>query len=165
MGYRELFLVLFGGMLFSLLMTQINTNIVEGREALQELELEHTAAAVAQQFIEEAKAKDFDGQVGVISASLMPGSFTSPLSLGLEIGEFYPNFSDVDDYHGLDRTVGVQGVPFQVKIEVAYVQDADPEAKVLVPTFFKKMTVTVSSSYLQHSVTLEHIFTFFGMDL
>ncbi len=163
MGYRELLLVLVGAVLFSLLMLQINTNIVEGREALQELEIEHTAAAVAQQFIEEAKARDFDEQVGAITTAQMPAFFT--LLLGPELGEAHPNFNDVDDYHGLNKTVAVEGIDFHVQIAVAYVQDADPESVVLVQTFFKKMTVTVSSSWLHNSITLKHVFTFFGVNL
>jgi hypothetical protein len=163
MGYRELFLVLISIVLFSLLMTQINTNTVEGREALQEVEISHTAAAIAQQFIEEAKSKKFDAQVGMIAPSAMPAEFTPWNGLGHGWWESYPNFNDVDDYHNFNQTVSVQGINFTVSIAVKYVQDNNPEQEVSTNTFFKKMTVTVSSAWLPHSVTLKHVFSYFGV--
>lgn len=161
MGYRELFLVLVSVVLLTLLMTQINSNTVHGREALQQLEIEHTAASVAQQFIEEAKSKMFDSQVG-IPANLMPGGFTPANALGPG-SEVYPNFNDVDDYNGYSGTLTVDGLDFTVSIQVVYVQDSDLETPAGAQTFFKKMTVTVSSSWLPGSVTLKQVFSYFGV--
>lgn len=162
MGYRELFLVLVSVVLLTLLMTQINSNTVHGREALQQLEIEHTAASVAQQFIEEAKSKPFDSQVG-IPANLMPSGFTPVASLGPGVGETYPNFNDVDDYDGYNGTLTIDGLDFTVSIQVVYVQDSDLETTAGAQTFFKKMTVTVSSSWLPGSVTLKQVFSYFGV--
>jgi len=163
MGYKELFLVLVSIILLSLLTTQINTNIAQGREALQEVEIEHTAISIAQQFIEEARSKKFDAQVGMIDPADMPDGFTPYNSLGHGSWESYPNFNDVDDYHNFNQTVMVKDIDFSVSIQVSYVQDANPEQEASTETFFKKMTVTVSSSWLPNSVTLKHVFSYFGV--
>jgi hypothetical protein len=175
MGYQQLFLVLASVVLMSLLMLQINTNTVAGSEALQRLELEHTAIAIAQQFIEEAKSKRFDEVSSSIPPSAMPGGFNHWNSLGHGPTESYPNFDDVDDYHNLTRTVYVNGasfdpaatsgVPFTVSIQVHYVNDSNPDLAVSQRTFFKRMTVTVSSSYIPNSVAVKHVFSYYGVNL
>jgi hypothetical protein len=166
MGYRELFLVLGGMVLLSLLMMQINRNAVEGREMLQQLEIQHTAASFAQQYLEEAKSKNFDDLVGIPPA-LMPGGFTDPNSLGPEGGEAYPLFNDVDDYDDYSDTLFVSGLDFRTTIDVDYVQDTKPDSAIGVQTYFKRMTVNVSSSWLPpgQTVTLKHVFTYFGVTM
>ncbi|MDZ7300899.1 MAG: hypothetical protein ONB44_02020 [candidate division KSB1 bacterium] len=164
MGYRELFLVLVSIVLLSMLMTQINTNVVQGREALQQIEIEHAAASIAQQYIEEAKSKLFDAQIPYITdPSTMPGSFTPASGLGHGSWEIYPNYNDVDDYNYFSTTRTENGIDFTVSIRVQYVEDSNPEVAVSYRTFFKRMTVTVSSSWLPRSLVLKHIFSYFGV--
>jgi hypothetical protein len=172
MGYRELFLVLASVVLLTLLMTRINSNTVEGREALQQLELEHVAASIAQQFIEEAKSKNFDGWVGIVDPPFTPYD-----QLGKGVGESYPNFNDVDDYDDFNRkfyvngenfeadSSAVNGIPFNVGIQVQYVSEANPDSAVLTETFLKRMTVTVSSSYIPSSIIVKHVFSYYGVNL
>lgn len=163
MGYRELFLVVSSVFLFSLMMVQINTNLIQGREVLQEAEIAHTAISVAQQFIEEAKSKKFDAKVDTLNPGDMPTQFTPWYALGHAAGESYPNFNDVDDYHNFSDTLFVYGMDFIVNIDVCYVQDSNPEQKVKTETFFKKMAVSVSSSWLDNPLTLKHIFSYYGI--
>lgn len=165
MGYRELFLVLVSVVLLTTLMVQINSNTVEGREALQELEIAHTAASVAQRFIEEGKSKLFDAQIGMIDPADMPDDFTPYSSLGHGWWEDYPNFNDVDDYHNFVDTVYVAGVDYRVSITVRYVNDNAPETTVNAETFFKRMTVTVTSSWLPNAnIVLKQIYSYYGMN-
>ncbi len=173
MGYRELFLVLASTVLLTLLMVQINRNTAEGREALQQLEMEHIAASMAQQFIEEAKSKKFDAQIGMISPADMPGDFTPWNGLGPGWWESYPNFNDVDDYHNFTRTMYVDGsnfnansgIPFNVSIQVHYVSDANPDVAVSQQTYFKRVTVTVSSAYIPNAITVKQVFSYFGVNM
>lgn len=175
MGYRELFLVMAGSILLTLLIVQINTHNVEGSEALQQMELTHTATAIAQQFIDEARAKKFDGQVGMADASTFPGTLTAWNNLGPGNWEVYPVYNDIDDYHGFNKTfyvtgtaidsVSTNGVPFTVAIQVQYVSAAKPDSAVQTNTFLKRMTVNVSSSWLPHSVTVKQVFSYFGVNM
>ncbi|MDZ7268169.1 MAG: hypothetical protein ONB48_09275 [candidate division KSB1 bacterium] len=177
MGYRELLLVLVSVVLLTLLMTQINSQTVEGREALQELSLHQAAASLAQQFIEEARSKKFDALVGVLAPGDMPDGFTPWNWLGHSGSESYPRFNDVDDYHGFSRTIyvngantnltGTDGIPFNVNIQVHYVSEANPDSAVSHETFLKRMTVNVTSSWLPTgtTVTLKHVFSYFGVNM
>jgi hypothetical protein len=175
MGYQNLFLVMMSSILLTLLVIQINSNNVEGSETLQQMELAHTATAIAQQFIDEAKSKKFDSQVGMVDPATMPGTLTPWNSLGAGGWETYPGYNDVDDYHNFSQTLYVtgtninpdstNGVPFMVNIQVQYVSAAKPDSTVLTETFLKRMTVTVSSSWLPHSVTVKQIFSYFGVNM
>lgn len=169
MGYREMFLVMVSVILLSTLMLRINSNAVEGRELLQQLEIEHMAASIAQQIIEEAKSKKFDDLVGtsIITPSSSPSAvFTPAFAMGPE-GEVYPNYNDVDDYRfGLTDTLYINGIDFILTTGVEYVQDSAPDTDWGSPTFFKRMTVTVESSWLPAGriITLKHVFSYFGVE-
>jgi len=167
MGYRELFLALLSVILLSTITLRINANAVQAREVLQQIEMQHVAATVAQQFLEEAKSKKFDTQIGFIPLVSMPALFTPAANLGPEIGETYPAFDDVDDYEAYNDTLFVNGLDFIATIDVVYVTDLNPNLAVLLPTFFKRMTVTVSSRWLPAGSTpiSRHIFTYFGANL
>jgi hypothetical protein len=165
MGFRELLLVVFATALFSLLILNINVASQRNHEALQETEIAHTAISVAQRFLEEAKSKKFDAQVGVLDPATFPGTFTPAGGLGHHpTNESYPNFNDVDDYHNFSQAVTVLSMDFQVEIEVFYVDETDLEQDAGTETFFKMMRVKVSSVWLSHTVTLKQVFSYFGMD-
>ena len=163
MGYRELLLVLMGIGLFSLLTTQTNVNMANGREAMQEVEIQHLAVSVARQFIEEARAKQYDAVLSFLDEDDItdPSVFTG--SLGHGGHESYPNFNDVDDFHNFNQTIYVQGIDFQVSIEVIYINDSDPTSPAGTKTYFKKMAVTVNSGYLPGSITFKQVFSYFGV--
>jgi len=175
MGYRELFLVMVSSILLTLLIIQINDHTAEGSETLQRLELEHTATAIAQQFIDEAKSKKFDAQVGMIDPDDMPDDFTPWNSLGPGWWESYPKFNDVDDYHNLNKMlyvtgtnidmVSTNGVPFRARIKVHYVNQVKPDSAVNTETYLKRMTITVSSTWLPDSVTVKQVFSYFGVNM
>ena len=168
MGYRELFLVLLSVVLLTMLMVQINASTNESRDSLQELEIAHTAASVAQQYLEEIKSKQFDALSSILPAASMPNGFTAWNSLGHGWWETYPNFNDVDDYHNFARTQNVNGVDYNVTIKVHYVRDSAPDVVYNDETFFKRVTVTVTSSYLTNpnmsSIVVKQVFSFFGVN-
>ncbi len=168
MGYRELFLVLLSVVLLTTLMVQINASTNESRETLQELEIAHTAASVAQQYLEEIKSKKFDALSDILPLASMPSGFSPYNSLGHGWWETYPNYNDVDDYNGLTRTQTVNGVDYNVIIQVHYVQDTAPDTPFNNETFFKRVTVKVTSSYLANTqmdtIAVKQVFSYFGVN-
>ena len=165
MGYRELFLVLTSVLVLSLMTVNVNNTLMQGRETLQEIEIAQIAVSVAQRFIEEAKSKKFDTNVGSLGPGDMPAGFTNPGSLGPGGGETYPNFDDVDDYNNFSTTLYIKGLDFAVHIHVGYVEDTDPETVVNYETYYKRMQVTVTSSWMNGQVILKHVFSYYGSDL
>ena len=69
----------------------------------------------------------------------------------------------VDDFHGLAKTWQEEGIDFQAEITVNYADGTlpDPIQDVSYATFIKRFSVTVTSPYLDYTVSLNHIFTYY----
>lgn len=117
-----------------------------------------TAFSLADNLIEEIKGKSFD-QTTINFPTTNPASLT-PASLGPDSGEVYPYYNDVDDYNGFQDTVSAPYFEtYYISCVVQYVSADDPDEVSSTQTFYKKVTVTVSSPYLDHGVYLSSIFT------
>ncbi len=118
-----------------------------------------TAFSLADNLIEEIKGKSFD-QTTINFPTTNPASLTAPAYLGPDSGEAYPYYNDVDDYNGFRDTVTAPYFEtYYVSCSVQYVNSDDPDETSSTQTFYKKVTVSVSSPYLDHSVLLSSIFT------
>lgn len=124
-------------------------------------EFDYYAISLAQGIIEEAKTRFFDVAVEVTPPPLsnLPGAFTYPL--GPRGGEYYPNFTDVDDYNGLTLNVSTPRVNYTVTVRVVYVNDTNLTTTVFNRTFYKKMTVAVTGDYISSPVVLSHVFSYY----
>ena len=118
-----------------------------------------TAISLADNLLEEIKSKSFD-QATVQFPTCNLSSLTPPSSLGPEAGEVYPNFNDVDDYNGFCDTVAAPYFEsYYVSCKVEYVSGDSPDVVSNVQTFDKRAIVTVTSPYLNNSISLSEIFT------
>jgi hypothetical protein len=155
MGQRELLLTIGAIIIFSLTSLSINQLSLRNSEAIYGQQAEFYAVSVAQRFIEEAKAKAFDENTitGTVSA---PSGFST---LGPDT-ESYPNFDDVDDFSGFSTTdpsiIGT--IVDSVAIAVSYVQEDLTET--VSHTYYKKMTVTAFSDYLNSPVQADYVFAY-----
>ena len=55
---------------------------------------------------------------------------------------------DMDDYDGMTVSMNVDGLEYEVSIEVRYVQDSNPDNTSAVQTFSKEVRLEISSPYL-----------------
>ena len=152
-----------------------NNNVIVNSLALaSENEVSIIAFSEAQSVIDEAKMKAFDeNTISVV----VPDSTSFSATLGRE-GETFPspldtssstgyrssvNFDDVDDYTGYTRLVKTSssiGKGDTVSADVRYVAAANPDSVVSGKTYFKKMTVTVKSPYLNQPYSISYVFTY-----
>jgi len=160
MGEREMLLVLGAMFFFSMTNLSMNRFCLNNNEVMMKSEFDYYAISLAQRIIEEVKTRQFDANL-----SDPPNSFDSPYSMGHNQYESYPNFNDVDDYNGevLDNDdLGINPpVDYTVSIQVVYVNENNPDVRVYSRTFFKKMTVTVTSDYMTSPVSLSHVFAYY----
>ncbi|MFA6979813.1 MAG: hypothetical protein WC209_10865 [Ignavibacteriaceae bacterium] len=119
------------------------------------------ATASAQSVIEGIQTKAFDENT-ITSSVSSTGSLTANASLGPDAGEsITTQFDDVDDYKNYTEVDTFQQFgQFTVLVDVNYVQKYSPETVSASPTFLKKIDVTVSNSYLAHSLTLSRIISY-----
>ncbi len=165
MGEREMFLVLGAMLFFTMTSLSVNRFCLDNNQVMRQSEFEYYAISLAQGIIEEGKTRAFDVAVEGATPPLssLPGLFTYPC--GPRWDENYPNYTDVDDYNGLNLTVtaNVNGpkVNYTVRVVVGYVAETNLNTIVSYKTFYKKMIVTVTSSYISTPVVLSHVFSYY----
>ncbi len=127
------------------------------------------ATSLAASVIEEATGKAFDestsGAMAQNVSDLTPAGY-----FGLDDGETVLTRDDVDDYHGMARadTVDVGGtlnrVVFSTSCRITYVDPSNPDVDAGVPTWFKRVSVTVTSQVMTDTVRQELIFSYFRFE-
>jgi len=134
--------------LLSVLVLNVNRTILYSSECYYGAEAISTATSVGQQLIDEISSKAFDEKT-LSNYITEVSNFTAFDSLSNETGEVYPNFDDVDDYHGYSR---IDNTPrlgtFTSTVTVCYVNPNSPDAVQNAKTRMKKFTVSVSSDLL-----------------
>lgn len=158
MGQRELLLTVGAIALFGLASLRINQAAVGHADAIYGQQAELYALSLAQQLVEEAKTKQFDERAINQIVDDIPGDFTGSPGLGPDPDEVYPNFDDLDDFNGLTRTVDTDVGPMEVNVQAYYVDESDLETAVSPKKPYKRMTVTVTSAYLNSPVQVHYIF-------
>lgn len=151
-GYSEVLQTMAAMVLFSLILLQSNRMILINNQQEIESSAEQRAVAIAQEFIDEARALPFDDNAVTGPPSEVPEGFSSCGSGGAS----RPNYDDFDDFHGdtYTKTWGPNSSEeaFQVDIQVLYVSPPDfdiADGHTGTPyTLYKKMVVTVTSPYL-----------------
>jgi hypothetical protein len=150
--------------LLSLISLRFNATILENRTTEVENKVYLTAFSLADDLIEEIKQKAFDEQT-IDFHSISPEQLTP-------IGEFAPEvrdagetenpstWDDIDDYNGYSKSISLPHVEnYTVTSNINYVSAADQDEISNTQTFFKRVTVRVTSPYLSHPVRLFFVFT------
>jgi len=159
MGQREMFLVLGAMFFFTMNSLSVNRFCLHNSEIMMQSEFDYYAISLAQRIIEEGKTRLFDSVLETGTPANPPDDFTYPL--GPRNDEHYPNFTDVDDYNGLTLNVNTPRGDYVVSVQVGYVKDGHPDDIVTEKTYYKKITVTVSSDYISDDVVLEHVYSYY----
>ena len=146
-------------MLLSILVLRVNNNFTDTSTVLQDSKLGILATSIATSQIEEISRLAFDECTDSNSTSSL-SSLTPPGSLGPEPGETYPNYNDVDDYNGFTKTDTSMTAVFHISCSVVYVSDTNPDVASAVPTWNKKITITVSSPSMLDTIRTSTIYSY-----
>ncbi len=116
-----------------------------------------TAFSLADDLIEEMKQKAFD-QRTVDFQAINQTQLTPPNALGRDGTEAWPDFNDIDDYKGYQKTTNIPlAEGYKVMCDVVYCNAAGQPQ--ITQQFYKKVTVTVSSPYLDDQFYMSFIFS------
>jgi|ERR1035437_10241943 hypothetical protein len=116
------------------------------------------ATGVAQTLLEQIQTEAFDS--ATVSKSVSSTSALTPVGgLGpdLLLGETsFTKFNDVDDYNNYSEidTIGSTDI-FNVKVRVSYATKMNPDVSSSVPTFSKRVDISVYNKYLNLIDTLK----------
>lgn len=150
--------------LFSLISVRFDSAVLENTRVEVENKIYLTAFSLADDLIEEIKQKAFDEET-VVFRSINPEELTPRNNFAPEFrdaGETTDpaTWDDIDDYNGYSKYVSLPHAEgFQVTSQVEYVSASNPDVTSLTQTFFKRITVRVTSAYLSNPVKLSFIFT------
>jgi hypothetical protein len=165
----QMLLVLGAMLLFAITLPSVNNAILFSESNQVVTQVENSAMAVAQGYLSEAAVMAFD-EVCLTSLPLVASQLTPIANLGSDAGEYYPNFDDLDDFGDLSLvdTTAFPSITFNVTGAVDYVDPNNPETTSAIPTFVKRLRVTVTSSYLVDpasrdslDITLQRLYAFY----
>jgi len=159
MNTGQSFLSIGALLLFSLVSLNFNASVLSNTTVEVENKVYLTAFSLADDLIEEIKQKAFDAAT-IDFPTTDPSTLTAADNLGKGSWETYPDYNDIDDYHGfVDMVSAPHAEGYEITCVVQYVDGDDPDQIVSTQTFYKKVTITVDSPYLRSPIQLSHIFT------
>jgi hypothetical protein len=147
--------------LMALVSLRFNTTLLQNRTTEIENKVYLTAFSLADDLIEEIKQKAFDEETvewrAITTDQLTPYNLFGPVDPG-ESSVY--NFDDIDDYNGYSKAVSLPHAEnYSVTSTVDYVTASNPDVTSLSQTFFKRVSVNVTSPYMSHAVKLSFVFT------
>ncbi len=120
-----------------------------------------TGSALAQSLIEEITQKSFDEKT-VNQVINTVDSLTLPSQLGPDVGETNVTlFDDVDDYKNYIKTDSLQRLgQFISRVIVYYVQSTNTEILSSNRTFFKKIDILVTNSFIKDTIKMFRVIAY-----
>ena len=159
MQLGETLLIIGALVIFATATLYLNEIKYENEEMLWQSEFRAAAVNIAQSFIEEGGALEFDEVIVNESYVNLPDDFTSVESLGPESGETYP-FDDVDDFNGYSSEYSTGRGDYTVTITVSYSDTTTLAQGYGSKTYLKIMEVIVSGELFSDSIRCNYLFCY-----
>ena len=156
------FLLLAGGILFfTNLVLTFNRSSMSQALVVYENESFIYGESLSQGLLEEIQTRAFDENT--VSSMVDSLEKLSPAnSLGYESGEDSINqFDDIDDFNNYVFTDSLSGQGnFVINVSVYYINTYLPDVKSNLPTFSKRVDISMDNPYLQGTVRVSKIFSY-----
>jgi hypothetical protein len=135
--------------LLSLLILNANRAVLGNTRTVYTGQYASTSISIAQSYILEATMKEYDQKT--IGLPLINDATKFSTILGPEAGETsIGKFNDVDDYDGYSTMITIPTDPltaYQVSFIVEYVTESDYSVVCSSPSYYKRITVSVTVPY------------------
>ncbi len=140
--------------IFSIVSLLFNSTVLQTSTLEIEDKVYLNAFSLADDLIEEMKEKAFDEKT-IDFQAINVSQLSSVLA---PEGETWPYFDDIDDYNGYQKDIDAPHAEgYRVDCNVEYC-DADGSYSAS-QTYYKKVTITVSSDYLRDAFQMYFIFS------
>ena len=155
MNTGQSFLSIGSMLLLALVSLNFNSSVLQNTTVETENKVYLTAFSLADDLVEEIKQKAFDEKT-IDFQAIAVNQLSLPL--GPEAGEVWPNFNDVDDYQNYSKPVSLPHVEdYTVSCQVNYSNSSGENQ--LSQSYFKKVTIQVTSKYMGSPLYLRFIFS------
>lgn len=143
--------------IYGFISIQFNSTILENSSTEIEDKVYLTAFSLADDLIEEIKEKAYDEKTLDFQA-IAASQLTTYYALTYEAGETWPNFDDIDDYNNYNKLVDLPHAEgYDLTCNVNYVDSNGNN--LTAESFYKKVTITVTSDYMRYPLHLSFIFS------
>ena len=161
MNTGQMLLSLCAVVLLSFLILRVDSSQLTTQEQLINSKIGIMAISIGSSIIEDANKKAFDEKT--VNGSVGNANDLSS-TLGTDIGEYSndPNtFDDFDDYNGMNQPYySLDSTKFNIRCSVYYIDPKNPGTKSTIQTFSKEMDLTISSPFMQDTIKLNTIFSY-----
>ena len=163
MNTGQMLLTIGALLLLSAVMLRVNSNNFSTESVRDEARFGVIATSIATSIIEQAKSLAFDANTDTNSVSSL-SELTSVFNLGPDAGENstdIKSFNDFDDFDGYTTTDStLQSAVFEISCSVNYVSKSNLMGFSSIPTWHKKISVTVSSPSMDDNLTEASIYSY-----
>ena len=137
----------------------INNSFTEDDQFFNQTRFGLEAIALASSIIEEASQLPFDEQSwDSTKIEKIPTDFTIANSLGPDFGETdFATFDDFDDFNGFSSAETTMQNVYNISCNVVYINPAYPDIESINRSFFKKLSVSVSSKVSSDTLSLSYV--------
>ncbi|MBE0644836.1 MAG: hypothetical protein IH600_12200 [Bacteroidetes bacterium] len=167
MNTGQMMLTIAAFMLLGVVTLNLRTASFQNEEVLDGNEYTQKAVAIGRSLIEEMQEKPFDAAFNTKKIVKLQDL----TSCGPGTGEKYPNFSDLDDFHGSVFRSPAPGVTpttttpkclwdtwgYTVRVTVEYVSTTNPTVKVSGTSFAKRVTLSIFNSFSNETVIMSYL--------
>jgi len=163
MNTGQMILTIGALLLLSTVMLRVNSNNFSTESVRDEARFGVMATSIVTSIIEQAKNCAFDANTDSNSVSSL-SDLTSVFDLGLDAGEnsadikTFNDFDDFDGYTEIDSTMPL--AIFEISCSVDYVSKSDLMGVSSVPTWHKKISVTVANPSLGDTLKGASIYSY-----
>jgi MSHA pilin protein MshD len=160
MNTGQMLLTIGAMLLLSTLVLKVNTTNMTTDSVRSEAQFGVIATSLITSIMEEAKSKAFDSKTDSNSVTLL-SQLTEPNKLGPESGETYDMFNDFDDFNNFAKVdSSMPSAPFNILCKVVYVAQNNVKGYSTLPTWHKKLSVTVSSTFMSDTISQSTIYSY-----
>lgn len=160
MNTGQMFLTIGALVLLSTLMLRINTNNLQTDTIRAEAQYTVLATSIITSIMEKAKSLAFDATTDTNTVTSITG-LTPASSLGPSGGETYDTFNDFDDFNGYTKVDSTMpSAVFDISCEVFYIHKTNLKDKYNSRTWHKKITIQVSSPFMQDTIKQSTIYSY-----
>jgi hypothetical protein len=119
------------------------------------------ASGLAQSIIDMIQSKAFDENT-TADAAWGLDQLTAVNTLGPEAGEYkHTEFDDIDDYNNYSTTVSLDRMgDFDINVDVFYVTKLNPQIKSNIPTYSKRIELSIVNYSLLDTLKYHHIVSY-----
>lgn len=163
MNSGQTMMVILAMMLLGTLSLNVNRTLINTSSTSLEMEADLDAISYGQSLLDEIMNKAYDQKTADGTRIYVYSGMTPVNRLGPDLGETFTlpdsnytgaylsqtKYNDVDDYKNYRRIITNPRLGnFTLTAMVEYVDEDDPDAVMSSQTFYKRITVTVSSPYM-----------------